>query len=194
MPLTFNKATNTSAVSSDKGSSPSLSLTCPPEAPAPSIGAATQGPSVSSPSGRPTSSSGVGVQRASSSSSFHAPSSPSAEQDIDSGDESDTDSVVLADPDDPLTELMPASQAFAALKEKIVGKYTTVKSETKVVERSSFQEAFEKSKPKSAPLRMTSAVKLRLAALDEEIKDKKPPLALLPPLLPILKAKTLGTI
>ena len=58
-----------------------------------------------------------------------------------------------------------------------------------MVERSSFQEAFEKKKPKTAPLRMTSAVKLRLAALDEELKEKKASSSTTTVFNPYLKSK-----
>ena len=187
-PLSFSKATETNAVSSEQGTSPSLSLLCPPEAPAPLLGTATQGPSVSSSPGLLPSSGGSATQ-GTSSSVPHFHSSVTADRENDSSDESENESVVLADPDDPLTELLPASQAFSALKEKIVSKYTTVKSESKVVERSSFQEAFEKQKPKSAPLRMTSAVKLRLAALDEELKEKKASSSTTTTFSPYLKSK-----
>ena len=71
----------------------------------------------------------------------------------------------------------------------MVAKYTIVKSEDKVVEMSSFQAAFEKKKPKLSSLRMTPAVKLRLAALDEELKVKKAVSSSVTTFSPDLKSK-----
>ena len=156
---------------SDKGTSPSVSPSIAPEPPAI---AATQDPSVSSSPGRPAPSSGAATQGPSSS-SVSIPPTPSqaAVKGDDSDKESVTDSVVLADPDDPETELLSASESFSILKKKIVQSYSDVESDKKVVEKSSFQSVFEREKPKISSLRMTPAVKLRLAALDEELLTKK---------------------
>ena len=101
----------------------------------------------------------------------------SESDDDESYEDSDTESVGLADPADPATELLSASESYALLKSKIVGKYPKVKTESKVVERSSFQTAFEKEKPKSSSLCMISSVKLRLSPIDEELAVKRPLLA-----------------
>ena len=169
----------------DKGTSPSISISSSPEPP---TNVVTQGPSISSspgPSGLP---SGSAAQP---SSSLH-PLSPSRDSDQDNDDsdvESEPESVILADPADPATELLSASEAFALLKSKIVDKYVEIKSEQKVVEKSAFQSAFEGVKPKTAPLRMTSAVKTRLAALDEEIVVKKSSSSSVTVFSPFLKSK-----
>ena len=162
-----HQSTDCGIMVADQGTSPAVSSPSP-EAPAK---AETQGPSVSSSPGLPGSSKETAT-RGSSSRSVSS-SHPGEHLDGDSDDDSETESVVLADPEDPATELLSASESYALLKAKIVGKYTHVKSETKIVERSSFQSAFEKEKPQASSLRMTPSVKLRLAAMDEELATKK---------------------
>ena len=137
-----------------------------PFSPEPPTNVVTQGPPVSSTPGLSDLPSGSAVQ--SSSSSLIPSSTITKDQDDDDSDsESEADSVVLADPMDP------ASEAFSLLERKIVDKYVEVKTEKKVVEKSSFKSAFEQEKPKTSSLRMTMAVETRLAALDEEIATKK---------------------
>ena len=168
-PLVANQDTFCSPLVSDQGTSPSIPISFSPEPPAKAV---TQGPSFPYTSGLSGLPSGSSAQ-ASSSSSFPASPRTRDEGDDDSGSESEAESVVLADPTDPSTELLSASESFSLLKKKIVDKYIEIKQESKVVERSSFQSAFEREKPKSAPLKMTQAVKSRLAAIDEELVIKK---------------------
>ena len=149
-----------------KGSSPSISSPVTPEPPAL---AATQGHSSSSLPGRPVSSKETATRGLS---SISVSSSVPHSDIIESEDESDSASVVLED-SDPETELLSASESYNFLKTQIVGKYSFVKSEKKVVERSSFQAAFERVKPKPSLFRLTPSVKLRLAALDQELLEKK---------------------
>ena len=174
-PIVRDFSTESSYISIDQGTSPSVSSNFPPEAPASSSEAATQGPSVPSPPGPPAPSSGVATQglSPSPSPSFPSTSKHRNQEEEDSDSDSEAESIVLADPSDPASELLSASESFALLKNRIVKKYPVIKTETKIVEKSSFQAAFEKDKTKSIPLRMTSAVTLRLAAIDEELKIKK---------------------
>ena len=168
----------------DQGTSPSIPFTYSPEPPAKAV---TQGPSFSPSPGLSGLPSGSAAQ-ALSSSSF--PLSPRAtEGDDDSEAESEPESVILADPSDPSTELRSASESFSLLKKKIVEKYVEVKEEKKVVERSSFQAAFEKEKPKTAPFKLTQAVRSRLAAIDEELVDKRASSSAVTVFSPYLKNK-----
>ena len=75
-----------------------------------------------------------------SSSSFPASASTSRrdQPDEDSENDSEDESVELADPSDPDTELLSASESYSLLKSMIIGKYTDIKTDSKVVERSSF--------------------------------------------------------
>ena len=96
---------------------------------------------------------------------------------------------MLADPSDPDMELLSASESYSLLKSMIIGKYTDIKTDSKVVERSSFQTAFEKEKPQSSSFKMTPSVKLRLAAIDEELVKKKASSNTVTVLSPFLKKR-----
>ena len=112
-----------------KGTKPSSSSSFTPEPPAIAV---TQGHSSSSLPGRPVSSKGTATQgHPSTSFSSSVPRDPDEEE---SGDEAGSDSIVLED-SDPETELLSASESYTFLKAQIVGKYSSVKSESKVVER-----------------------------------------------------------
>ena len=167
-----NQGTDCHSVMVNKGTSPSTSIVFSPEPPA---SAATQGNSVSSPPGQPTPSVEVATQGNSSSSLSVSASVSRVEEgpDEESDDESEAESIVLADPTDPDTELLSASESYALLKSKIVSKYPDAKTGGKIIERSSFQTAFEKEKPQASSFQMTPSVKLRLAAVDEELATKK---------------------
>ena len=197
-PITFNKSEFTEFCGTDQGiqcqhlvvdqgTSPPSLISFAPEPPALAV---TQGNSVSSSPGQPGPSVGTATQGHSSFSvSASAPSARQSRHDDDSDQDSEDESVVLADPSDPETVLLSASEAYALLKDKIVSKYPEIKEESKVVERSSFQVAFEKEKPQTSSFRMTPSVKLRFAAIDEELKKKKASSSNVTVLAPFLKKR-----
>ena len=116
-------------------------------------------------------------------------SSDSEGEDHDS--DSDHTSVVELE-EETAEDLLGVAQAYKRLKARIVDKYPNIKEETSEAELSPFQLAYEKVRPKSPHFKMSPSVKLRLAALDRSLVEKRSKATSPTIFKPFLKKKDMG--